>query len=508
MSTQTSRSPRSALFLGLTFLLLLGGGSGLAWLLSRAGVRGPLRIVLLAPRAEAGAGLEAAECRAIGSLIQDHLEHLGGFAVTNLDELPEDPAASLGRARTLLLQPRPRRQGDQLVLSFRFAWGRQLSKTGEPPWRWHTAVALEPDRAFEAFLRAFPERLRAGSTAATSALLPRKARAFWDLVQAGAWRFQNQHLAEAIALTEGITQSEPDCASAWILLGNLHYRRMLDSPTTFRQQHSDTEALLLRGLNLAPFHPRGTFLLALLKSDNGNQREALDLLLRARRRQPHNPTILTGIAYAARGAGLLPMARRAMDLRDGLALSRLQPQAVDITCLYTGEIQKFESSLQEQPGHLRSTSGVLPFYRGYLALVRENHALAQREFRSVVGQASAYPSILRLSEIYVMILEGRKDEAWTKLREYEQERTGMREPDGEFTIRLAEAYALLGDRASAMEMANRAFARGFGCTAWYERSPMLGPLRGLPKWNALMQHAKERQALMEDQFPIGLLEDN
>jgi len=66
----------------------------------------------------------------------------------------------------------------------------------------------------------------------------------------------------------------------------------------------------------------------------------------------------------------------------------------------------------------------------------------------------------------------------------------------------------MGDRASAMEMANRAFARGFGCTAWYERSPMLESLRGLPKWNALMQHAKERQALMEDQFPIGLLEDN
>ena len=27
----------------------------------------------------------------------------------------------------------------------------------------------------------------------------------------------------------------------------------------------------------------------------------------------------------------------------------------------------------------------------------------------------------------------------------------MREPDGKFTIRLAEAYALLGDRASSME---------------------------------------------------------
>ncbi len=508
MSIPTSRSPRSSLYLGLTFLLLLGGGSGLAWLLARAGVRAPLRIVIIAPKVEADGGLDASESRAISSLIQDHLEHLGGFAVTNLDELPADPTPFLGQARALLIQPRSRRQGDQLVLSYRFAWGRQLVKAGESPWAVHSAGDLPPDLAFKVFLKTFPEPIRTASRVPSGKLVPKEPSLFWDLMRAGAWRFQNQHLQEGIALTEQVTRQEPDCASAWILLGNLRYREMLNNPATFRQEQADTEALLLRGLALAPFHPRGTFLLSLLKSDNGNQREALDLLLRTRRRQPHNPTLLTGVAYAARGAGLLPLARRAMDIRDALAFSRLQPQAVDLTCLYTGEIKKFEISLQEQPGHLRSASGVLPFYRGYLALVRGDHSLAQKEFQAAVNQSRGYPNILRLSEIFVLILDGRKDEAWTKLREYEQERIGMREPDGEFTIRLAEAYALMGDRASAMEMASRAFARGFGCTAWYERSPMLESLRGLPKWNALMQHAKERQTLMEDQFPIGLLEDN
>jgi tetratricopeptide (TPR) repeat protein len=259
---------------------------------------------------------------------------------------------------------------------------------------------------------------------------------------------------------------------------------------------------------LAPGYPRGTFLLSLLKTDSGNHREALDLLLLARRRQPFNPTLLTGIAYAARGAGLLPMARRAMDLRDNLAFAALQPQAVDLTCLYTGEIARFEASLQEQPGHLRSTSGVLPFYRGYLALVRGDRTLAHQEFRTAAELANGYPNIVRLSTIFDLILQGQKDQAWQQLREYDQERIGMREPDGEFTIRLAEAYALVGDRASAMDMAGRAFARGFGCTDWYERSPMLESLRGLPKWKALVQHLRERQSLMEDRFPIGLLEDN
>jgi hypothetical protein len=119
-----------------------------------------------------------------------------------------------------------------------------------------------------------------------------------------------------------------------------------------------------------------------------------------------------------------------------------------------------------------------------------------------------YPNIVRLSEIYDLILSGQKDVAWNKLREYDQERGSMRDPDGEFTLRLAEAYALMGDRASGMEMANRAFACGFGCTTWYEQSPLLEPLRGLPKWKALIQHLKERQALMEERFPTGLLEGN
>jgi hypothetical protein len=493
-----------ALFLGLAFLVLLGGGSALSWLMARAGVRGPTRILIITPSAEAASGLGVAEGRALSAMIQDQLEHHGGFAITSVTEMPPSLDAFNSQARTLLIQPEPRRLGDQLDLSYQFVWGNELHKDTPAPWISHKAGALAPDEAFDAFLKTFPIPVKSSARS----LVPKTAAVFWDLVRSAAWRLQNQHLDEAMALAEQATHTEPDCASTWILLGNLRYRWMLNSATALRQEQADAEAALQRGLALAPNHPRGTFLLSLLKSDIGNQREALDLLLRARRKQPHNPTLLTGIAYAARGAGLLPMARRAMDLRDSLAFAQLQPQAVDITCLYTGEIPRFEASLQEQPGHLRSTSGVLPFYRGYLALVRGDQAVAHREFRAAAELTNGYPNILRLSAIYDLILQGQKEAAWKKLREYDQERIGMREHDGEFTIRLAEAYALLGDRASAMEMASRAFARGFGCTAWYERSPMLEPLRSLPKWKALMQHLKERQALMEDRFPIGLLEDN
>lgn len=504
MSLLTTRSPRSTLLLGLAFLLILLVGSGLAWLLALQGVRSPLKVLLVAPAGSQTSGLEAVQHRAVAALIQDQLEHHGRAAITSVTELPADLDPFCGQPQTLLIQTETRRQGEDLDLSYRYAWGRQLVRGQAVPWISRRLEARPPAEAFAVFLRTFPRPIQPSGVD----LIPKTASVFWDLVRAGAWRLQNQRLDEAMGLAEQATRQEPTCPSAWILLGNLRYRALLNSPAASRQEQAEAEASLQRGLALAPDHPRGTFLLSLLKADSGNQQEALDLLLRARRKQPHNPTLLTGITYAARGAGLLPLARRAMDLRDELAFASVQAQAVDITCLYTGEIPRFEASLQEQPGHLRSTSGVLPFYRGYLALTRGDHALAQREFRAAAELANGYPNIMRLSAIYDLILEDRKDEAWHQLREYDQERIGMREPDGEFTIRLAEAYALMGDRASAMEMASRAFARGFGCTTWYERSPMLEPLRGLPKWKALLQHLKERQAFMEERFPVGLLEAN
>lgn len=498
------RMPRLPFALGLILAALLIAGGGAAWWLARAGVRAPLRVLLVSPAPPEAAGLDAAQARAIAAIVQDHLEWAGGCAVTSLTRLPGDLSALRGAPRTLVVELHPERQNDRLVLTYRYLWARDLARNPVPAWTDHAASAEDPAEGLQRFLRGFPQQI----PAPPRGLAPRQPAVFWDLVQASAWRLQNTDLHRAMALAEEATRREPGCASTWILLGNLRYRWMLNSPAAFRQEQADTEACLQRGLALAPNHPRASFLLSLLKADSGNQPEALDLLFQARRHQPHNPTLLTGIAYAARGAGLLPLARRAMDLRDQLAFTALQPQAVDITCLYTGEIPRFEASLQERPGHLRSTSGVLPFYRGYLALVRGDRSLAHREFQAAADLAHGYPNILRLAEIFDLILEDRKGDAWKKLREYDQERLGMREPDGEFTLRLAEAYALAGDRASAMEMANRAFARGFGCTAWYERSPMLESLRSLPKWKALLQHLKERQALMEERYPVGLLEGN
>ncbi len=497
------KAPRPALKLVVIFGLLLVLGTATAWLLARLGAQRPVRVLLVTPAPDPGAGLDLFECRAIGSLVQDHLEAFGGFAVTSLTELPGDPEPLRRHPRTRILVLEPRRRGQTLALGFREARAGRLLAQGDRAWRSADAPFLSPLGAFEVLDR----ELGLSPPNHGAALTPAEPGTFWDLTRAAALRLQNDHLEEATTLAERVTRADPRCASGWVLLGNLQYRRYLNNPRAFRSDQAGVEQSLERALAEMPGHPRAAFLLSLIKSDSGDQRGALDLLIAARRIQPRNPTLLTGLAYAARGAGLLPLARRAMDLRDSLAFSEYLPQAVDITCLYTGEIPRFEASLQDRPGHLRNMTGVLPFYRGYLAFLRGQHDVARREFETAREASRGYPNIVRLAEVYVLILDDRTTEAWLKLRAFDQERTGVREPDGEFTLRLAEAYAQLGDRSNAMDMATQAFARGFGCTAWYESSPLLVPLRDLPKWKALLQHLRERQSLMEAAFPPSLVED-
>ncbi len=502
MDPQARKPPRMALWLGLVFALILGAGGTFAWLLAKAGARRPVRVLLVtAPQPEA-AGLDPAECRAIGALVQDHLECFGGMAVTTVTRMPEDLAPLTARPGTQVLVLEPRRTGMQLALSFRSAEVGPDSLQGGLRWSRTEARPQEPIAAFGQFSR--DRGLSADPR--PGILIPNSAPCFWDLLRAGALRLRNEHLEEATALAQKVVLAAPDCASGWILLGNLQYRGLLNNPQAYQKDQEDAETLLAKGLARLPDHPRGTFLLALMKTDNGDARDALALLVQARRAQPNNPLLLTGLAYAARNAGLLVLARRAMDLRDNLTFPEYLPQAVDMTCLYTGEVARFEASLRDEPGHLRNTSGVVPFYRGYLALVRGDRDGAHAAFTVARQAPLGYPSIVRLAEVFDLILEGRKQEAWQRLRAFDQDRLGMREPDGEFTLRLAEAYALMGDRASALEMANRAFARGFGCTAWYEKSPLLASLHGLPRWESLLQHLRERQRLMEETFPASLVE--
>ena len=103
-------------------------------------------------------------------------------------------------------------------------------------------------------------------------------------------------------------------------------------------------------------------------------------------------------------------------------------------------------------------------------------------------------------------LEGRPQDGLVELREMDEIRGKLHIPDGEWTFKEAEAYAVLGDADRGVDCATRAFVQGFSCAAWYENSPFLAKVRTHPRWPTLRRNIRERQAVLEGSFPPSAFE--
>lgn len=457
----------------------------------------PVRILLLDPPAGALEGLDTDQRRALWELVQMELEATRGATVISVPS-PFDPGLlrELG-PKDRLAELQARRVGDQLVLGARIAEAAALRSRGEAAWIAGTSEPRDPGEAIERLCG----QLLPADAPHPHRHLPRAASRFWDLLHATAWRRINAKLPEALDLVARVCAAEPDCLTAWTIRGDLLYSRLLIDPQGHPTAQNEAEGCFERVLEACTGEPQAVYLLAELKIDAGDQRAALDLLRVGLRARPGVVPLHTALVYAARTAGLLDLARRALEARDRHVPAGLQAASAENTWLYLGDLPRFEASLFERPGNPRNT--VVRFYRGYVALLKGDRAGAAARFQEARESPYGYGQFIELAEVYALMVEGRKEESLARLRHLDEERVGLRVPDGEFTFKLAEAYALLGERGEALTLATRAYHQGFSCLRWYRQDPFLRSLEDLPRWKALLGHLEERQAALEARYPEG-----
>lgn len=495
LSPPNPTSPTSQGTRGLRFLLALSLVTGLG-LAVFAGLhvltRQPLLVLLVGTE---GGNLDLPQRGALDTLVQDHLECLGGLPVANAQAVPLPPALATFPGRTLLLQPVAFRQENRLHLSFRYIWLAELQR--EPGRSWHETPIQSgsPATTLLQALRALPLNL---TRQGTESLVPSQDGLFWSLLQGMAWHRDDHRLEQAQVLGQQVTAGEPACATAWILRGDILYRRLLIDPRSHSGSQIEAESHFAKALSLVLHHPRGSFLLAEMRIDAGDQRTALSHLQAAVRQHPRVTALYAGIAYAARTAGLLGLARRALERRDRFCPPAFSQYTNENTFLYLGEQQRFKESLLEIEGNPRNV--VIRFYKGYIALAEGDRQGAQAHFLRAAATGERLGQFHQLAQVYAEIAASEDAKALQILGELERSRAGLRVPDGEFTFKMGEAYALLGQREEALNMLSRAFAQGFGCARWYAESPFLGDLRQLPRWKALLVHVQERQQLLEGHF--------
>ncbi|HJW08781.1 MAG TPA: hypothetical protein VJ483_04055 [Holophagaceae bacterium] len=307
---------------------------------------------------------------------------------------------------------------------------------------------------------------------------------------------------------DALLPREQDSPLAALVEGMVRYRSLLTRTPGDPERQALTRQSFQRCLALLPDYPRACIRFSLYLTDTGGQREALDLLFEAVGVHPGSPGLHSALAYAARTAGLLDGSKAALLRVEELVGPGARQTGLaglaENTWLYRGEWSRFAEGLGPGSDERQDPTG--DFYRGYIRLLQRKPEEALPFLRRAEAGAADSPQFALLAKVYRLSLERHEPEARTLLAELESTRTQLRVPDGEYTFKLAEAHAFIGDHATALETALRAASQGFECTAWYEASPLLRPLQGLPRFKALVQHLRERQQLMESHFPTRRFE--
>jgi tetratricopeptide (TPR) repeat protein len=210
------------------------------------------------------------------------------------------------------------------------------------------------------------------------------------------------------------------------------------------------------------------------------------LLREALRTNPNHAEIHWELGYAYRFAGMLQESvsesERARQLDPGV---KINSSALN-SYLYLGQYDKFLESLPQT-----DDSALIVFYRGFGAYYKKDYAQAANDFdhtfeldrslfQAQIGKAMSFG------------IHNQNDKAAELLRSMESKISERRVGDPEAIYKIAQAYAMLGDKSSALRVLKQSIENGFFPYPYFAADPLLDPLRNEKEFSRLMSEVRQR----------------
>jgi DNA-binding winged helix-turn-helix (wHTH) protein/TolB-like protein len=304
--------------------------------------------------------------------------------------------------------------------------------------------------------------------------------------------FHGQHkFPLAIKMLEKSTEIDPNYAPAWAYLGASY-----NSDAAFEfggsGQYRRAQAAYERALTIQPNLLDAQIFLANLLIDTGKVERAVPLLRDALKTNGNNAAAHWELGYAYRFAGMLDESvvecERARQL-DPLVKGN---GSVLNTYLYLGQYQKFLESLPVDD------SSFTLFYRGFGEFHEKDFEKAAGDFdRAYELDPSLYAGIGKaLSDS----IHRRKADGLNLLRELESKITQRGVGDPEATYKIAQAYAVLGDKVSALRALRTSVESGFFAYPYLSKDPLLNELHGEPEYDQILKIARQRHEAFKSSF--------
>ncbi len=295
----------------------------------------------------------------------------------------------------------------------------------------------------------------------------------------------------AIKMLEKSTEIDPNYAPAWAYLG-ASYTSDAAFELGGREQYRRAEAAYERALSIRPNLLDAQMFFANLLVDTGKVEQAVPLLQDALKTNGNYAAAHWELGYAYRFAGMLDESAAECERARQLDPFVKANGSVLNTYLYLGQYQKFLESLPVDD------SSFILFYRGFGEFHEKEFDQASRDFdRAYQLEPTLYAGIGKaLSDS----IHQRKAEGLDLLNGLERKIRDQGVGDAEGTYKIAQAYAVLGDKISALRALRMSVESGFFSYPYLSRDPLLNDLRGEPEFDQILNTARQRHEAFKRAF--------
>ena len=305
--------------------------------------------------------------------------------------------------------------------------------------------------------------------------------------------YSKSEFPTAIKMLEKATDLAPRFALSWANLGK-SYTANASFHFGGGQEYKKAQAAFEKAIVLQPDEIDARIFMANMFTDTGRVELAVPLLREALKKNPNHAEVHWELGYAYRFGGMLSEAasesERARQLDPGVKLSSSTANAY----LYLGQYDRFLESLP--PG---DDTALIVFYRGLGEFYKKNLEAAAENFDHAFNlDRSVFQT--EIGRAFSLIIRNQNSQAESILRNVETKITQRGVIDAEATYKLAQAYAALGDKASALRVLTQSIANGFFPYPYFSSDPLLDSLRNEPEFLKLMITAKERHQEFKTKF--------
>jgi tetratricopeptide (TPR) repeat protein len=297
----------------------------------------------------------------------------------------------------------------------------------------------------------------------------------------------------ASRVLEKSVELAPNHAASWASLG-----RAYTANASFEfggdESYRKAEAAFRRAIALEPNAMDARVYMANMFTDSGRVEKAVPLLREAVRVNPRHAESHWELGYAYRFAGMLEASVSECERARQLDPAVKRNSSTLNSYIYLGDYGSFLRTLPRT-----DDTALIAFYKGFAEyyLKQEQQAIADFDHAYELD-----PFILqsRVGKALSHSLRHQNARARTVLRALEQRIIGERAYDPEAVYKVAEAYAVAGDKTSALRMLRRSVETGFFPYPYLSADPLLNNLRREKEFSTLLDAARRRHEAFQKMF--------